>query len=234
MSNELVSIEEQIKQQLALQQEKMSALSSKANLISFKGGQLIVDGMPVPGGEADVHVLATQGERSFYKGAFDPSVVQVPVCYSFDGTYPHPEATEPQADMCTLCPNNEWGSKGRGKACRESARVALVPASAPLASAPLYQASFPITSMGSVKDFFARCANSGKLSGQFVAKLRVVPDAKSFFKASLTPMQLAENQDLSTLMERTNQARQMLLTPYPVFEETPEEEAPPAKRNKKI
>ena len=75
MSNELISIEEQVKQQLALQQEKMSQMSVGANLISFKGGQLIVDGLPVPGGEAEVIVLANQGERSYYEGQFDPSTV---------------------------------------------------------------------------------------------------------------------------------------------------------------
>ena len=83
----------------------------------------------------------------------------------------------------------------------------------------MYQASFPITSMGSVKDFFSRCANSGKLSGQFIAQLKVVPDAKSFFKASLTPKSQAEGQDLATLLQRMEAARKQLVQPYPVFEE---------------
>lgn len=230
MSNELVSIEEQVKQQLALQQQKMSQMSVGANLISFKGGQLIVDGLPVPGGEAEVIVLANQGERSYYEGAFDPSKPQVPACYSFDGEAPHPEASEPQHTTCEGCPQNAWGSNGRGKACRESTRVALLPASAPLDSAPMYQCSFPITSMGSVKDFFSRCANSGKLSGQFITQLKVVPDAKSFFKASLSPKQLAEGQDLVVLLNRMEGARKQLVQPYPVFENKEEASKPAGKK----
>jgi len=225
----VISVEEQIRQQLALQQQKMSAMSAGVNLISFKGGQLIVDGMPVPGGEAEVIVLANQGERSYYPGDFDPSKPQVPACYSFDGEAPHPQASDPQHDTCEGCPQNEWGSKRRGKACREGTRVALLPASAPLDSVPMYQASFPITSMGSVKDFFARCANSGKLSGQFIAQLKVVPDAKSFFKASLTPKAQAEGQDLAVLLARMESARKQLIQPYPTFEEK-EVEAPKGKK----
>ena len=231
-STAVVSIEEQIKQQLALQQQKMAQMQVGANLISFKGGQLIVDGLPVPGGEAEVIVLAQQGERSYYEGAFDPSKPQVPACYSFDGIAPHPEASDPQNATCEGCPQNEWGSKGKGKACREGTRVAVLPASAPLDSAPMYQCSFPITSMGSVKDFFSRCANSGKLSGQFITQLKVVPDAKSFFKASLAPKQLAENQDLVVLLERVETARKQLVQPYPVFSEA--EVAPVKAKSKKF
>lgn len=231
-STAVVSIEEQVKQQLALQQKKASEMSAGANLISFKGGQLIVDGLPVPGGEADVIVLANQYERSFYEGAFDPSKPQVPCCYSFDGIEPHEQAPDKQHTGCEGCPQNEWGSKGRGKACREGTRVAVLPASAPLESAPMYQCSFPITSMGSVKDFFSRCAASGKLSGQLVAQLKVVPDVKTFFKASLTPKAQVENQDVAVLIGRMESARKMLTQPYPVFEE--QEEAKPTKSSKKF
>ena len=71
-STAVVSIEEQIKQQLALQQQKMSQMSVGANLISFKGGQLIVDGLPVPGGEADVIVLGEPGRAQLLRGCVRP------------------------------------------------------------------------------------------------------------------------------------------------------------------
>lgn len=237
MSNEIVSIEDQIKQQLALQQEKMAALQTGPNLISFKGGQLIVDGTPIPGGEAEVYVLAQQAERAYYEGAYDPSKPQVPACYSFDLEAPHPEASHPQHDTCLGCPQNEWGTakqgKGKGKACRESSRVAVVPATAPIETAPMYQCSFPITSLPSVKEFLGRCAQSGKLSGEFKTRLKVVPDQKSFFKASLTPLQTVE-QPMHVLLERMAQARDMLMSPYPVLEEKAEEEPAPKARNRKF
>lgn len=231
-NTQIVSIEEQVKQQLALQQEKMAAMQTGPNLISFKGGQLIVDNVPIPGGEAEVFVLAQQAERAYYAGEYDPSKPQVPACYSFDLEAPHPEAADPQNMTCEGCPQNEWGSalRGKGKACRESARVAIVPATAPLETSPMYQCSFPITSMGSVKEFLGRCAQSGKLAGEFKTRLKVVPDPKSFFKASLTPLQTVE-QPMRVLIERMAQARDMLLSPYPVLEE--KEPEPEAHKGKK-
>lgn len=233
-STAVVSIEDQVKQQLALQQEKMAALQTGPNLISFKGGQLIVDGIPIPGGEAEVYVLAQQAERAFYAEEFDSSKPQVPACYSFDLEAPHPDSAAPQHEQCLGCPQNEWGSasRGRGKACRESTRVAVVPATAPLETAPMYQCSFPITSVGSVKEFLGRCAQSGKLSGEFKTRLKVVPDPKSFFKASLTPLQTVE-QPMRILLDRMAQARDQLMTPYPTLE-APAEPEPPKGKSKKF
>ena len=232
-STAVISIEDQIKQQLALQQEKMAAMQTGPNLISFKGGQLIVDGVPIPGGEAEVYVLAQQAERAYYEGEFDASKPQVPACYSFDLEAPHPEASDPQNTTCLGCPQNEWGTaaRGRGKACRESARVAVVPATAPIETAPMYQCSFPITSMGSVKEFMGRCAQSGKLSGEFKTRLKVVPDPKSFFKASLTPLQTVE-QPMRVLIDRMAQARDQLMSPYPDL--TPSEPEAPKGKSKKF
>ena len=223
---EVMSIEEQVKQQLALQSQKAENLMSKVNLISFKGGQLIVDGSPVPNGEAEVLVLAQQSERAYYEGEFDPTVVQVPACYSFDLETPHPESPSPQNTTCDNCPWDKWGSgkRGKGKGCRESARVAVIPASAPLETGPLYQCSFPITSLSSVQDFVSRCNSSGTLLGQYVTRLKVVPDPKTFFKASLTPIRKIEAQDLANLLKRMAQAREQLIQPYPTFEEAPQQE----------
>lgn len=233
-STAVVSIEDQVKQQLALQQQKAAALQTGPNLISFKGGQLIVDGIPIPRGEAEVYVLAQQAERAFYAEEFDSSKPQVPACYSFDLEAPHPDSSAPQHEQCLDCPQNEWGSasRGRGKACRESTRVAVVPATAPLETAPMYQCSFPITSVGSVKEFLGRCAQSGKLSGEFKTRLKVVPDPRSFFKASLTPLQTVE-QPMRVLLDRMAQARDQLMTPYPTLE-APAEPEPPKGKSKKF
>lgn len=231
-STAVVSVEERIKQQLALQQQKTAEMSSKPNLISFKGGQLIVDGSPVPNAEAEVIVLAQQPERTYYKGSYDPAKPQVPTCYSFDLVSPHPNSPEPQSAKCDECEFDKWRSaaQGKGKACRESCRVAVVPAKAQIESAPMYQCSFPVTSMNSVKDFFARCLSNGKLSGEFIAQLKVVPDAKTIFKATLTPVRLVENPDYAVILDRTDLARKQLVEPYPDFsEEAEDKEAAKAK-----
>jgi hypothetical protein len=56
-----------------------------------------------------------------------------PDCYSLDGVGPHPEATNPQCDLCASCPQNAWGSKvtpngQQIKACADKKRLAVVAA----------------------------------------------------------------------------------------------------------
>jgi hypothetical protein len=56
-----------------------------------------------------------------------------PDCYSLDGVSPHPDATNPQCDLCASCPHNAWGSKiapngQQLKACSDKKRLAVVAA----------------------------------------------------------------------------------------------------------
>lgn len=57
-----------------------------------------------------------------------------PDCYSYDGVAPSPNAANPQAKKCAVCPHNQWGSRvgdgdgvseGKGKACQDNARIAI-------------------------------------------------------------------------------------------------------------
>jgi hypothetical protein len=64
-----------------------------------------------------------------------------PDCYSLDGVGPHPEATNPQCDLCASCPQNAWGSKvtpngQQIKACADKKRLAVVAADD--ATGPVY------------------------------------------------------------------------------------------------
>lgn len=54
-----------------------------------------------------------------------------PTCYSYDGERPSPNAQEPQANKCAICPHNQWGARmgdngeAKGKACSDNARIAI-------------------------------------------------------------------------------------------------------------
>lgn len=81
--------------------------------------------------------------KSFYKGEFDSDVTQ-PDCFSLDGKTPHKESTDPQSDMCALCPQNAWGSRTtptgqRVKACADQKRLAVVLADDPKGTVYLLQ-----------------------------------------------------------------------------------------------
>jgi hypothetical protein len=216
----VLSIQEQIAQQLARQNETAQGLRSSGSYIGFKNAQLKVDGISIPANQLDVRVLAALSERSWYSKDFDADVVQVPDCYALDSGVPHLESSNPQADSCGDCPHNKWGSasRGKGKACRESARVIVIPANVPLASAQMYTAKVPVTSLSTVTSFTSRCGQAGKLMGEFVTKLSVVEDKKSFFKVHLTPVEVTPEMDMAALLKAQDAAYNLAMTPYPSLE----------------
>jgi len=216
----VLSIQEQIAQQLARQNETAQGLRSSGSYIGFKNAQLKVDGISIPDNQLNVRVLAVIHERAWYPKDFDADVVQVPDCYALDSDAPHDQASNPQSDACDICEMNKWGTapRGRGKACRESARVIVIPSNVPLASAQMYTAKVPVTSLGTVQSFTSRCNQANKLSGEFVTKLSVVEDKKTFFKVHLTPVECTAEMDMAALLKAQDAAYQLAMTPYPVIE----------------
>ena len=229
MTTEIDDVQQRIKAQLEKQAAAAEGLRTTGSYISFKNAVLKVDGQAVPNNTASVRVLAAIGERTFYEGAYNADDVQVPTCYSLDSDEPHPEAASPQVAVggkCADCEHNKWGtavdSRGkpaRGKACREGARIIVVPATVPLKSAPMYTAKIPVTSLGTVTAFASRCAQSGKLSGEFVTKLDCVEDKKSFFKVHLTIMEHSSDLDMALLLNKQDKAMELAMTPYPTLED---------------
>lgn len=83
----------------------------------------------------EVTVLrANMKARVFYAKRFveDDAEGTRPTCFTHDGVAPSPEAAEPQAKKCQLCPHAAWGSKvledgttSRGTACASNARLAI-------------------------------------------------------------------------------------------------------------
>jgi len=235
MSNEVETAEEiarrneERRQKILERQAKaQEGMRTTGQFIGFKNAVLKVDGVAVPGNKATVRVLAAVPERAWYAGAYDSDVTQVPACYAIDSGEPHPDASDPQADTCAECPKNKWGTApprpgsqekfGKGKACREGARVIVVAAATPLKIAPMYTAKIPVTSLGAVNSFIDRCASNGKLTGEFKTALSVVEDKKSFFKVHLDIESHDADMDLGLLMEKQDAALQLALQPYPNIE----------------
>lgn len=232
-STAVMTVEEQLKQRLALQTQTLQKMAGGHTNISFKGGNIIVDDQVIPGGELDVIILGVVNERTFYDGPYDPNSPQTPACYSFNLQLPHPEAEQPQHENCRGCPQDEWGTgaQGRGKACREAARIALTSATADLEQATIYTAKVPISSIGTVRELVGKAGAAGKLLGQFVVKLIVKPDAKTFFKVTLMP--IGENKaDMNLILQRMDEAENLLNKPYPVFTEEAAPEVPKDKSGK--
>jgi len=124
------------------------AASSGAQFISTKSGVFSVGDTPVAGNELIAVVVDSVLENTYYKGKYDPDDRQPPVCYAFgrekadlaphETMARHPEFFVPQSEDCASCQWNVFGSAetGRGKACQNRARLALLPAGMLVPEAP--------------------------------------------------------------------------------------------------
>lgn len=80
----------------------------------------------------DVVILDSNPNKSkvYYADGFADGEYVKPTCYSNNGTTPSENADAPQAKKCSICPNNQWGSRitdkgGKGKACSDSMRLCV-------------------------------------------------------------------------------------------------------------
>ena len=65
--------------------------------------------------------------RTYYEDTYKEGVVSSPACWSDDGNSPSSNCESPQSSLCASCPQNAKGSgQGGGRACRYSARLAVV------------------------------------------------------------------------------------------------------------
>jgi hypothetical protein len=178
--------------------------------ISTRGGVLSVNNSPIPGNRMAVVVIDSMLENAYYEGDFDPDEPKPPTCYAFGRDVatmaPHEKvvaAGAQESDACKNCPKNQWGSadKGRGKACKNIARIAVVMAGQYVGDtgnklkllddpdyyrkAEVYMMKLPVTSVGAFAAFVkqVREAWGGDLI-QIATKVSVVPDPKSQYKVT--------------------------------------------------
>lgn len=179
--------------------------------LSTQGGILKVDDEPVEGNSLRIIVIGSLHENQYYSGPFDPRAPTVPDCYAFNDPdaegkpeetmHAHPEAENPQGqedpneqegaagNACEGCWANVMGSAdtGRGKACKNIRRLALVTEDAlesaeALADAEVRMLNVPVMSVRNWSKFVNKVADemSRDPSG-VVVELSVVPDPKSQF-----------------------------------------------------
>ncbi len=167
-----------------------SEQTSGGQFIGTRGGRLSWGGAAVPGNAIRVVILDYCRENTFYAGKFDPDTPQSPVCYAFARDErelaPHEKAVQPQADACTGCPQNEFGSAdtGRGKACKNTRRLALVAEdSADDEDAEIFFLKVPVTSVKAWSGYVQAVADSKHRPPHgVVTEISLVPDAKTQFQ----------------------------------------------------
>lgn len=209
--------------------------------ISSRGGVLSVNNSPIPGNRAAVVIIDSVLENALYDGDFDPDEPRPPKCYAFGrevgAMAPHQkvvDAGDAQSESCKNCPKNQWGSadKGRGKACKNIARIAVVMAGQYVGDtgnklkllddpdyyrkAEVYMMKLPVTSVGAFAAFVksVREAWGGDLA-QIATKVSVVPDAKSQYKVTFEAIQELPKAVMPAILQKWKEVEPTMAQEYP-------------------
>lgn len=209
----------------------VASVGTGGNMIKTQGGRLNYQGADIPGNKMRVIVLAHVLHNAFYEGAFDADNPTSPICYAFGAEksdlVPHEQSPKIQHDQCEGCPQNEWGSAntGRGKACANKARLALISESdlqEDIAMAELAFIHVPVTS---VKAWAGYVRQLDELVHRpplaFVTEISLTPDPKNQFNMLfMLAEQIEDGAIIEQLIAKAEVAEKEITFPYPEFEQT--------------
>lgn len=226
-----------------LAREAQVAAAAEANtggaqFFSIRGGILSFQDAPIPGNKIGVVIASSLFENVFYEGDYDPDSPTPPTCFAFakeeEDLAPHKSVVERdqgQHEACLGCPMNAWGTadKGRGKACRNTRRLALLPAGEfdkagvfkayteeeHFAKAAMGALKLPVTSVKGYATFVKQVSGALKRPpfGIFTT-ISVVPDPKTQFKVLFEPIANVPNSLMPIIMKRRDEAALLLDQPY--------------------
>lgn len=233
----------------------MEANAGGGQYFSTQGGILAFNDSPLPDNQMAVVIVDSILENVFYADEYDPNNPAPPTCFAFgrdDGALaPHPTVVErgqAQHETCRGCPMNVFGTadKGRGKACRNTRRLALIPAGDltkegrftanrepdDFARAPMGFLKLPVTSVKGYANFVKQAAGALKRPPHGIfSTVKEIPDAKTQFKVLFSPLATVPNDVMAAVMARRAEAVATIETPYPLDVE--ERDDKPAARGAK-
>lgn len=249
MSNEVAKWDERLAK---MGEEYAETETLGGSFLSTKGGVLSFQDEPLPGNQMAVVILDVVRERTYYTEKYDASAEHnlPPVCYAFgrsdEEMAPHPSMQAgphyfvPQHGECAGCPNNEWGSSdtGRGKACSERRRIAMLPAGYYVpkrgsrdfdlhlfdgAEAEAHYQSADIAflklNVMSVKDWARYVTNLSSAHNRppfgVISRVYLEPDPKSQFRVKFEVLELLPDELFETIYARHEEAKSSIIFGYP-------------------
>lgn len=209
-------------------QQIAKAPSTTSTAISFKNGTISIGGVAV-GHEMNVIPLHPQYVRTYYDTIYQADKIVPPACYSFNGDAPHEKSADPQAKSCDTCPMNEWGTdaRGKGKACKEGLRVAVLSAQGAvnaevMARAPILTANFSVLNSKDVAPVLDAMYDQYGHPAKAVCVLTAEPDDKRQVVNTLAVnYEIEDEATLEAIVNRLPDAEKLLTLPFPDAEEAP-------------
>lgn len=215
---------------------KQEASVSVGQFMSIRGGILQFQQTPVPGNKFQGVVLAAILENAYYTEEFDPQNPSSPGCYAFsDPTVdpeqqeklmqPHELAPDRQSPTCGECQWNKFGTaeKGRGKACKNGRRMALIHVDDLKKDPKDWTVAFlkiPPTSLPGWASYVRSISDmAGRPPYAVVTEVAVVPDTKSQYKVTFNLVKKVEDKKaLGACFMKHNELDKSIGFPYQVIE----------------
>lgn len=194
-------------------------LSIRNRVFTFGGEKL---GKKIKGAVVDFAYLNT-----YYGKKFSEDEQNIPKCFAIseDGEdmEPHENVTKPQNGTCEGCPKNEWGSgRGRGKACAERRRLAIIDENDledadSVAEAEWAMLELPPTSITNWSSFVAECTK--KLNRPYyTVMVEIAFDADASYPiVTFSIEEKIKDKGVCEALEKLNEdgeIREMLMKPY--------------------
>lgn len=216
-ANSPITYEAQLSKEAAEIAKRISAPTGDRIRFNANHGFITPDGME--GETLEVVIVDFTSSNLFYDGQFDRGNPQPPSCFAI-GPEPSmmvPSANSPnkQAESCSVCPNNQFGSAttGKGKACKNTRLLALMPASAidePTEEAPIWIMSVPPTSIKAFDGYVHGLAFKHKTMPVAVITKIVLDPANSYASPRFSSIRALQDKELSLFMPRREEANQRL------------------------
>lgn len=126
----IVSVQEALRAQVAELGGRIAPATGNAIRLTQDKKINLPDGTKTDG-PLELVIVEFVTMHNFYAGRFDKDNIVPPDCFAI-GTdpknmVPSPNSPNPQAKDCQSCPMNAWGSEGKGKACKNGRKLAVLP-----------------------------------------------------------------------------------------------------------
>lgn len=196
------------------------------NLFSLKAGVLSFQNTPIPGNQMEVVILDHIHDRAYFKDKYDSDNPSGPYCYALskDGVdmAPSDKSVEKQSERCATCQWNKMGSSdtGRGKACREGRRIAIVSAKSldtveNIAKATVAYMKTPPTS---IVPFATYVKNLGEVARRppfsVLTNVKLVPDKETQYKLEFDMVRNLPQGTVQALIEKREATKTAIFYDY--------------------
>lgn len=225
----------------AKEESAQEANAGGGTFFSTRAGQLALNGVPFAGNQVACVVLDAVLENVYYEGDYDPDAPQPPKCFAFGRDEaemaPHEAVGQnAEAEACADCPKNKWGTadKGKGKACRNVRRLALIPAGtidqetgvfAPfkdpkkLEQAEIAYLKLAVMSVKGYANYVKQVAGAfSRPLWAMYTLVKVVPDPKAQHKTLFTALGKVPDELIPVLKQRHQAAGTTIEFPYAKFD----------------